>query len=75
MSTAWLELFAEALASPPGAPDERYFGTDLASVGISTLRLERARLRLAAVISPPPSRWAAERLERIERELEARDAA
>jgi hypothetical protein len=74
MSTAWLGLFAEALAGPPEAPDARYFGTDLAELDISALRLERARLRLAAVISPPLSRWAAERLERVECELEARDA-
>ncbi len=74
VSTCELERLAVALSSPPTAADERYFGTDLATLSNHAIRCERALLRHSILFSDRPLPWAAERLRRIERELAARRA-
>ncbi len=69
----WRPL-AERLVNRPAGPDERHFMTDIRDFDTAALRLERARLRLAVLLSERVDRWALERLARIIAELEARRA-
>jgi hypothetical protein len=69
----WRPL-AERLVGRPDAPNEREFHDDIRDLDDGTLRVERARLRLAILLSEHPDRWALERLVRVVAEIEARRA-
>jgi hypothetical protein len=74
VSTPSPEFVVRALASPPDAPDERYFHEDLPGLSDGELRLERCQLQQAILLFEPTSAWTVERLERLKAELEARHA-
>ena len=68
-----LGCLVDALVDESLIPDERYFHNDLTELPIDSLVAERTRLRIAKAIALL-SRWATERLDRIEAELVARRA-
>lgn len=69
----WRPL-AERLVNRPAQADERAFHTDIPHLDTGALRVERARLRLAALLAERLDWWALDRLALVIAELEARRA-
>jgi hypothetical protein len=61
-----LKVIADALCPPPPPGTDCSFNLDLLSFDADALHLERSRLRLHRLLVERPSRWHAERLQKIE---------
>ena len=62
----------DRLVNEPADASERWFNCDLEESPTGSLRLELERLRLALLLAPRPGWWTLERLDALERELDAR---